>query len=1410
MGQNRWHANKLGLINFWYYDEQEFCFAKGRLLLRGSNGSGKSVTMQSAIPLLLDGNANPERLDPFGSRDRKMSGYLLEEGDEREERTGYLYMEFKREKSESYFTIGMGIRARRGKPLDKWYFGILDGRRVGVDFSLYRSGAEKLTLTRKELENRLAEGGRVYDRQADYMEFVNQQLFGFATTDAYREMLDLLIQLRTPKLSRDFKPSVINDILSSALQGLSEEDLRPMTEAIENMDSLRLQLETKEVARKAVDHIARVFDRYNRSMLYAKANAADQAGKRLKANTQAFLEEQTKLTEAESRLTALTDELAQLSSQKATMEKEREELGKSDAYQLKQEEQKLVGQLSGLQENHAKKEARIGKKQDDERACQTQLQQLEEKKATKRVEIQDCLEDMSAQAECMNYQAQSFLEDELTKGIDEAFSFKTYEAEFQKTKQGIQEGLVVQQRLAKGEEKLREKRDELARQQDSADRAERKLREAEAALTEAESSWKEALYIWHGENQELKLPEEVLQGLCRFADSYDEGADYAQAKRPVDLQLQDLGIHLKEELEARKRESRTLVEEKAGCEAELREWENEREPEPERSEAVLENRRRLTKRGIPYHAFYKTLEFADSLDDETRNRIEEAMLEMGLLDALVIEESYREEVLRLDPGACDRYIFVRKNAGKILGKTVLDVLTLNDSVNTVFLNMEMTDILSHISMEGDAETVISADGSWRNGVLAGTISGEYHAGFIGTQARERNRAEKIRVLKERIAELEAEIARLSEEAAQFQNRIGRLEEEYKGFPKEKALKDALNICEEAEKWLDLQNKQKQALDAEVHALIQALQEDRTEAAKIAERLYLRNSLEVFVQASEAAMEYQSGLRALALTHASYLDQVAALRQQQEQLDSIEGDLEQLRYDQGILEKDIRDVENRKESIEKQLALTDYAAIQERLDTCIEWLAHYDETRGNCENERGRKETECRNTKEKIENLSAARILLEAERAYTEEVYLEEYKLGYVFPVEEVVADERRVEERVSAASDGVGAEAYDSVADLARAAEKKTVVYIKSAQETVAELRKSAEDLESLKTKVQQVYFECNGYLVDYQISSFEQFAELWKKRPQETLLSTPVQRLDYQARYRGSRIPFQKLSGILDEELESLRQLIKQTDRELFEDILSNTMSRKIRSRINSAQSWVENMNRQMECMNTSSGLKLRLRWRSKTAESESQLDTAELVELLRKDYRSMKEEEAARLSQHFRSKVEESRRIAEDSGGAASFYQVMQDALDYRKWFEFQLFCEKPDERQKELTNSVFGTFSGGEKAMSMYVPLFSAVTAKYRGARPDAPQIVSLDEAFAGVDNRNIRDMFRLMREFGFDFIINSQVLWGDADTLDALAIYELVRPNNAKFVTALSFLWNGNVRVLMEDAAEMEEESKRLEK
>ena len=143
------------------------------------------------------------------------------------------------------------------------------------------------------------------------------------------------------------------------------------------------------------------------------------------------------------------------------------------------------------------------------------------------------------------------------------------------------------------------------------------------------------------------------------------------------------------------------------------------------------------------------------------------------------------------------------------------------------------------------------------------------------------------------------------------------------------------------------------------------------------------------------------------------------------------------------------------------------------------------------------------------------------------------------------------------------------------------------------------------------------------------------------------------------------------------------------------------------------------------------------------------------------------------------------------------MREVLDYRKWFEFRLDCQKYGEKKREMTDRIFFTFSGGEKAMAMYVPLFSAVAAKYSGARADAPHIISLDEAFAGVDDTNICDMFRLMVEFDFDFIINSQVLWGDADSIPAIAIYQLLRPENAKFVTVIGYIWRGKKRIVVND-------------
>ena len=635
---SRWQANKIGLINFWYYDEQEFPFVKGRMLLRGSNGSGKSVTMQSVVPLLLDGNMSPERLDPFGSRDRKMSSYLLEEDDGREERTGYLYLEFKRQDSETYLTIGMGIRARRGKNLDKWYFSLSDGRRVGKDFFLYKEAGEKVTLSKKELENRIGNGGRVIDRQADYMEYVNRQIFGFETAEEYKEMVDLLIQLRTPKLSKDFKPSVINEILSDSLQPLSDDDLRPMSEAIENMDAMNMNLKSRKEAKQAAEKIQAVFTKYNQKLLYEKADRYEQAKCRLESARADKKEQERKLAECRQKIEELKKEHQELDAKRESLEKERESLNKSDAVALKRREAELVTELEKQQKNLREKQRSLDSKQEQYQDAQNQIKVEEDRKYEKEKELEELIDEMQDEADTMAFEEHAFMKEELEKHLEEPYKFEMHQQQFERTKVKINEGTEI---LAETDHLERQK-DELIKEREKRvrelDILQRKISELETVFVQTQNEWKEALYQWNGSNQELVLEKELLRELSTFADSYEETSDFTEVRQKIaDVWIKGNNA-IESELSAKRTEAKQAETELAEIKAELREWENQKEPQPERSEAVIRNRQRLDEQKIPYQEFYKVIEFGENLEEQACNHLEEALLKMGILDALVIDE----------------------------------------------------------------------------------------------------------------------------------------------------------------------------------------------------------------------------------------------------------------------------------------------------------------------------------------------------------------------------------------------------------------------------------------------------------------------------------------------------------------------------------------------------------------------------------------------------------------------------------------------------------------------------------------------------------------------------------------------------------------------------------------------------
>lgn len=1350
--KENWVINRIGLVDFWYYDDQEFTFIDGRMLLRGSNGSGKSVTMQSVVPLLLDGNMRPERLDPFGSRDRKMSNYLLEERDAREERTGYLYMEFLKPEMGIYHTIGMGIRARRGKNLETWYFYISDGRRINRDFYLYKEAEGKITLSQKELELRLGNGGRVLSTQQEYMEHVNRAVFGFETVDEYKELIDLLIQLRTPKLSKDFKPSVINEILSDSLQPLSEEDLRPMSEAIENMDTLSTNLSNKVSSMQAAEKINRQYGKYNEFILKEKAGkylSVMEEGKKLdKDITKA---KETLLINAERKHQA-QEQKQKLEQERNVLENEKETLNASDAVSLKQREADVLARLEDSRQSRDNKNEQLEDKQDKWREYENRLKKEQGNKELQEKQISDRLLEMEEGLSVIFMDEHSFFAEDLQKRGEEEVSFDSHILQIEKLTQQLETGTGILREME--EEKRR--REELLKQYDQEKKSrsgiERSITEEENNFHEMLQEHKENIYVWNNENRELKLSAETLQNINRFLDLFDHHSDYHELKKWIsDSYFDNIG-QLKT-LQNRQREEIIKEEEKLdNLQAELAKWKNKSDPEPEVSLAVQKNREKLKEKGIPYYRFYETVEFESVLSTERADYLEEAMLQTGLLDALIIDKEYESQILKLDPGTCDKYIFTN---GVHQGKNLTDLLAVSEERNDIFGNQQILSVLGSIATNENEGSFILEDGTYGMGILRGTITGEYKARYIGTGARARYREEQISSLEEQIQQQSDSIALLQYKLVEITGRIERLEQEYASVPQGEELREKANQLEEKRIQLKMQSDKIIALEMQLAKKTEQIRVLLEDAGEIADNIYIACRLLDFTSALEEMRSYYKQTMQLKAEHVKFLQILESLKNAEESMEAADSDMEQIRYELSAINKRIQKEEMEISSIREQLNLTNYEEIKERLDLCIRRLARIPSE-----------------VEEEIKKVSSCEYEWQKNQEFIERA---EPDFGQVTRKMKLLKENLKKEF-------SLGLTQYKGVSD---EEESNWDVNITRMYAALSSGNLKEEDKDGLSGRMNQVFYENRGYLQDFNPN----FQNIFEEDYQEEFEDIHPKRLEITARYRGENVKLGKLLEYLQEEIEEINNLIKNGDKELFEDILANTIGRKIRNKINGSMVWVEKMNQLMETMNTSSGLKLSLRWRSKTAEQEDQLDTRELVDLLKKDARLMNEAEFEKLSLHFRSKVAQARRNTKESTQPISFFAIMRDTLDYRKWFEFQLFFQKGGEAKRELTNSIFGTFSGGEKAMAMYVPLFSAVVAKYQGAREDVPRIVSLDEAFAGVDNRNIRDMFRLMSEFEFNFIINSQVLWGDCDTLSGLAIYQLHRLNNQKFVTVMSFIWNG---------------------
>ena len=109
-----------------------------------------------------------------------------------------------------------------------------------------------MPLTREKLREEIGGHGLVYDRAADYRRAVDEALFGLGE-HRYEALINLLIQLRQPQLSKRPDEKLLSRGLTEALPPLSPGLVTTVAEAFRGLDEERDALRALAEAREAAD-----------------------------------------------------------------------------------------------------------------------------------------------------------------------------------------------------------------------------------------------------------------------------------------------------------------------------------------------------------------------------------------------------------------------------------------------------------------------------------------------------------------------------------------------------------------------------------------------------------------------------------------------------------------------------------------------------------------------------------------------------------------------------------------------------------------------------------------------------------------------------------------------------------------------------------------------------------------------------------------------------------------------------------------------------------------------------------------------------------------------------------------------------------------------------------------------------
>jgi uncharacterized protein (TIGR02680 family) len=1313
----RFKPLRCGLVELFLYEAQEFWFRDGRLLLRGDNGSGKSKVLALTLPLLLDANLSPVRMEPDADPHKRMAWNLLM-GDEYDERTGYSWVEFGRVDEhgvEQFVTLGFGAKAVHQKGLVKqWWF--LTDQRVGDDLHLV--DRTRTVRTRERLDEAIGERGAVFDTAERYRRAVDEALFGLH--ERYPALVDLLVQLRQPQLSKRPDERLLANALSQALPPMPDSIIEAVAQSYQSLEDEERAVTALRAAAAAVHAFRGEHERYARMVAAAATAGPREAQSEYEKQNRLAREAQERATNARTALRDAEAGVAEARTALAKLDGERE------AVQQRLRSDDIAAYTAAREAANAAREYAelAGRKAADARgAWERAVARLEELRADHKARLaehDEALGEARAGAATLGVELPFETPDELVAAGEREIARrrvhlehlsrlidarKTADVAHRRAQRALDEATT---RLEAADMRMRERQDAASTAARSwLDRSREhlvrtsELRDGELAESGLDTALERAT-AW------AAIPDDEINPLQRWADALKQELDGDLARRDGELGAEAA------RLDAANTE---LIAEIATLDAG-----GIRRPRAPHT-------RTRERDGLPGAAFWECVDVRAGLPHHIAAGLEAALEAAGILDAWVSADgslTTLEGDLLLRPDPRD-------------GATIAEALEPAD-VDGVSREA-IAALLRSIGLDDaprPGQIAVSGEGAFALGPLVGSWS-KPAAQYLGASAREAARQARLTAAHAEHDALATQLAEVDDARRTIARRRSVLEDERAGVPSDGEVRRTSQAAASAAEHRAEANDDLTARRADFEQAAAALGVAADELGH-AERLYDLDAETVDVM--QAALDaLPSGVERVVRSAGHLAELAQRVTVGEEEADATHDSAQTAERHAGSAAESAVTAASRRDALEATVGMEvreltgRLSALEADLEQAKEHVRAREQARDAAVREDGRAE-------EALAGVDAAVASATSARENAAEAFRHFATTGLLA----VAVPELQL-------PDASAPWAPDPTVRLAR-----------RALEALGGQDVAADALDRGVTRLRSAFETLQSTL------SVQGRQAAWDQR--EGVAVVTIQ--------HGSEfIAPELLDAELAEELGERELLLTARERAILETHLIDEVGAQLHDRVRGAAQQVQRMNDELARRPTRSGLKLRIAWEP----ADGELEKAGRA-LLQKSDAAWSPADREAVGDFLRSRITEAR--AQDPDG--SWHERLTRAFDYREWNRFSVQLH-----QNGVWRPASGPASGGERVLAASVPLFAAAASHYASAaNPNAPRLILLDEAFAGVDDRSRASYLGLLTEFDLDVVMTSEREWATYPEIPGIAIANLFRLPDTPAIHVEHWSWDGVAR------------------